>query len=59
MVVEFDLVMQDHIRLIQSQEIHHHYPGHIIQNKFMSLLAHNVQLSLEVSKEAKKIFGHS
>jgi hypothetical protein len=30
MMGEFDPVIQDHIRRVQSSEIHHHYLGHKI-----------------------------
>jgi hypothetical protein len=57
MMGEFDPVMQDHIRRIQTSEIHHHYLGHKIQNEIISLFADCVkQAVLKIIKDSKYFF---
>ena len=46
--------MQEHIRRIQSNEIHHHYLGHNIQNVLIGILADAVKNHiLKIIKDAK------
>jgi hypothetical protein len=43
MIVEFDNVLQERIRCIHNDEIHHHYLVPRIQNKLITVLADAVK----------------
>jgi len=49
MIAEYDLIMQGHVRRIQSKEKHHHYLGPQIQNELISVKTSIIR----IIKEAK------
>ena len=54
LIAKFDPVMREHLRRIQSDEIHDHYLGKTIQNELISTMASKVQEVITMwTKQAK------
>nr|XP_011463568.1 PREDICTED: zinc finger MYM-type protein 1-like [Fragaria vesca subsp. vesca] len=51
MTTDFDEVMEEHCRRINSSEIHHHYLGHNIQNELLHMIS--VEIKAEIIKKIK------
>ena len=54
MIIEFDLILQENIKRIKNDEIHHNYLGPKIQNELISLLTQSVKhFMIKIIKEEK------
>lgn len=57
MVAKFDTVMQEHVRRIQSREIHDHYLGPQIQNELIEIIAKNIRQEIIHRIKKNKYFA--
>ncbi|KAH7661168.1 Ribonuclease H-like protein [Dioscorea alata] len=54
---KFDLMMQEHVRRIQANEIHDHYLGHKIQNEMIDLLSNEIKMTIVNEIRQAKYFS--
>ena len=57
MIVEFDPIMNDHLKRIQNDKIHNHYLGHNIQNELVQMLALEVKNTITKNIKEVKYFS--
>ena len=57
MIIEFYLVMQEHVRRIQADEIHDRCLGHKIQNELIHLLSNEIKSTIVNKIKQVKYFS--